>query len=220
MLLAANLCHSLLFTAMSSLGQQLKNAILAMPTVYRAVQYGVSGAAIYEQLVAEYIRPNLGDRVLDIGCGPGDLLHHLQGVTYVGFDENPDYIRFAQATFGDRGKFYCNRVSSEALQTQPSFDIVLGMAILHHLDDTEARQLFQLAGAALKSGGRFVTVDPCYVDEQSPVARWLISMDRGQYVRTKAQYLELAETAFTSIQVSIRHDRLRIPYTHIILECQ
>jgi SAM-dependent methyltransferase len=205
---------------MSALGQQVKQGLLALPAVYRTFQLVISGASAYEQLVAEYVRPQIGDRILDIGCGPADLLAYLGSVEYVGFDENSDYIKFARARFGEQGQFYCNRVSAESLQEQPTFDIVLGMAILHHLDDAEALQLFQLARSALRPGGRFVSLDACYVDGQSPIARWLISMDRGQYVRTEAEYVRLAKTAFSSIESSIRHDRMRVPYTHIILECQ
>lgn len=39
------------------------------------------------------------------------------------------------------------------------FDIVLVVGVLHHLDDTEALQLCQLAQAGLKSGGTLITLD-------------------------------------------------------------
>ncbi|RKZ63742.1 MAG: class I SAM-dependent methyltransferase, partial [Candidatus Parabeggiatoa sp. nov. 3] len=46
-----------------------------------------------------------------------------------------------------------------------------------------------------------------------------ISKDRGQNVRTQEGYLELASQVFSNITTDIRHDLLRIPYTHFILEC-
>jgi hypothetical protein len=93
------------------------------------------------------------------------------------------------------------------------------VGILHHLDDGEALQLFHLAQTALKPGGRLITLDGVFVQKQSPCARYIISKDRGQNVRTQQGYLQLASQVFSTITTSIRHDLLRIPYTHIILEC-
>jgi hypothetical protein len=87
------------------------------------------------------------------------------------------------------------------------------------LDDTEALQLFWVANAALKPGGRVITIDGCFTPDQSPSARYVLSQDRGQNVRTKEGYLQIASQVFPVVDVSIRHDLLRIPYTHIILEC-
>lgn len=197
-------------------------SILSVPACYRLLQKaiaGSSGSSGYVGFVREYVRPKPGDRVLDIGCGPGDILSSLGDVEYVGFDENPKYIESAKSRFGNRATFYCSRVSTQTLQPIASFDIVLAVAILHHLDDTEALHLCQLARAALKPGGRFISLDACYTQDQSPLARWIVSQDRGQYVRTQEGYVEIVSQVFSNIQVSIRHDRLRIPYTHIILEC-
>jgi len=51
------------------------------------------------------------------------------------------------------------------------------------------------------------------------VNRYIRPEEGGKYVRTKAAYLDLASTLFKNIHVSIHHDLIRIPYTHIIMEC-
>ena len=94
------------------------------------------------------------------------------------------------------------------------------IGVLHHLDDADAVRLFELASAALKPGGRLITYDGCFVKDQSSLAKWFISRDRGQYVRDADGYVSLASQVFTHVRVSIRHDMMRIPYTRIILECQ
>jgi hypothetical protein len=65
-----------------------------------------------------------------------------------------------------------------------------------------------------------VTVDPVFEPGQHRIARTVISRDRGQHVRTKERYAELARTAFGEVGVTVRHDLLRFPYSHCILECR
>jgi len=98
-----------------------------------------------------------------------------------------------------------------------SIDVAFICDTYHHFEypyDTMAS-----IHAALKPGGRLITLDGCYLKNQSRISRFILSKDRGKYVRTKDEYLNLASTYFKRIQVSIHHNLLRIPYTHIIMEC-
>ncbi len=194
-------------------------SILSVPIVYTTFSWLVGGSSGRTLLVNEYIRPCCGDRVLDIGCGPGDLVAYLpSGVEYIGFDASSSYIAAAKKRFGKQATFICEQVSTANIKQ--SFDIVLALGVLHHLDDAEALQLFSLAQSVLKPKGRLITLDGVYTNDQSSLARWIISKDRGQYVRTKENYVALAHQVFPNSKVSIRHNMSRIPYTHIIMECQ
>ena len=95
----------------------------------------------------------------------------------------------------------------------------MAIAILHHLDDREALSLLGFARELLRPGGRFVSLDGCYVEGQSRVARWFLRWDRGQNVRTEAGYLDLASQIFPGSSAYVRHDLMQIPYTHVILNC-
>jgi SAM-dependent methyltransferase len=196
----------------------LVNYTLAFPKVYQWIQNTLAGSAAYEEIVTEYIKPSFGDRILDIGCGPADILGYIQDVEYVGFDENQKYIESAKKKFGDRAIFYCNRIGIDNFIDTRQFNIVIAIAVLHHLNDTEALELCRIAQAALSPGGRFLTIDPCYTEAQSPIARLLIHLDRGRYVRTEKHYIEIVSSIFPEVQAYIRHDRLRVPYTHIVIE--
>ena len=143
----------------------------------------------------------------------------MPDVEYIGFDINQKYIDAAIKRHGNRGTFICKKVSRDAITESSSFDLVIAIGVLHHLNDEEATQLFELAKSVLKSTGRIITYDGCYVKEQSNIARFILSKDRGQYVRKREEYLYLASKIFTNIKATIHHDLIRIPYTHIILEC-
>ena len=196
-------------------------ALLERPALYRLFARAVGAERGRSTYVKEYVRPGVGERILDIGCDPGDILDHLPRVDYVGFDINSSYIESARNRYGTRGQFNCARVSSGPIlaDQEGTFDIVLATGVLHHLDDAEAGELFGIAARALRKGGRLVTFDGCFVDGQSRAARYLISNDRGRFVRRPEGYVGLASRVFDSVVPHIRSDLLRIPYTHIILEC-
>jgi cyclopropane fatty-acyl-phospholipid synthase-like methyltransferase len=157
--------------------------------------------------------------LLDIGCGPADILDALPpGIDYTGFDPNERYVKDAQRRFGQRGKFHCRQITTGRKEELSDFDLVLACGVLHHLDDSEVMDLFSLAKAVLNSGGRLITIDGCLVRGQSRIARLLLDQDRGQFVRTEAAYLALASKVFGSVTSHIRHDLMRIPYTHLIIE--
>jgi hypothetical protein len=91
--------------------------------------------------------------------------------------------------------------------------------VLHHLNDDYAARLFKLARRALKPCARLVTLDGCFVAGQPKLARLVVSRDRGEYVREFAEYAKLAAQVFPQVKSVVRHDLLRIPYTHVILQC-
>lgn len=193
-------------------------AVLNHPLVYRGMQWLV-GAERLRRHIARLVEPRAGLKVLDIGCGPADLLAHLPDVDYVGFDSSAHYIQAAQARFGARGRFFQEELRADSNPELGSFDCIVAVGLLHHLDDSAARRLFQIARERLAPGGRLITVDCCWDEGQHPLARWLISRDRGQNVRSRQGYAELATDIFPRTQAECRHNLLHIPYTHTLLVC-
>ncbi|MBX9585429.1 MAG: class I SAM-dependent methyltransferase [Gemmataceae bacterium] len=192
--------------------------ILAVPAVYRLFGRVVGGNA-RATFVREYLRPAAGDRVLDLGCGPGDLLAYLPPCDYVGVDLDPQYVAAARARYGDRGSFRCETAEAVAGVEPGTFDLVIASGLLHHLTDEQADATLRVAHKALRPGGRFVSLDGCFVPGQSPVARWMLRRDRGRFVRDLPGYLQLAEAVFPAVRPAVRHDLLWLPYTHAVLEC-
>jgi SAM-dependent methyltransferase len=193
-------------------------SVLAVPAAYNLWWNVVGGPAYAKVLVRDYLQPVVGTRILEIGCGPGTIVGYLPQVEYLGFDLSSKYIEMARKRF-PRAQFVCERVSQFSLAEQQSFDAVLALGIVHHLDDQEASQLFQIAYDALKSGGKLITVDGVWTDDQSSAARWFLARDRGEHVRNEVGYVNIASPVFANVRASIRHDLIRIPYSHLILEC-
>lgn len=195
------------------------HAILSKPAIYNLFQNAMGAVKVRRDFVRDFVKPTKNIRILDIGCGTAEILHCLPAdIEYWGFDISPQYIEAAKECFGSRGHFHCGLIDSEMLHAMPKFDVVLAIGVLHHLDDDEVHSLFALARAAMKDDGRMVTLDPCFSEDQNPIARFLISKDRGQNVRVAEGYRALATASFGKIKGLVRH-RAWIPYTHWVMEC-
>lgn len=192
-------------------------AILTSPFVYSTFQKLMGAEQIRSWLTENVIKPQQGMNVLDIGCGPADILEQLGKVNYWGYDISEQYIQQAKQRFGHRGNFFCKLFTKEDLNTLPKMDIIIMVGVLHHLEDSEAHHLIQLLCMLLKDGGRLITLDACYINGQNKVARFLISKDRGQNVRNQEGYLALMQDGFSYVSSQIRHQTW-IPYTHCLIE--
>ncbi|SFK97297.1 Methyltransferase domain-containing protein [Mesorhizobium albiziae] len=190
-----------------------------MPKVYTGFQDFVGARSARQRIVDDVLEIRSGDRVLDVGCGPADILAFLPQVDYLGIDYSEDYIDAARRRFGNRGRFLAADVSSLRDQGITGFDVVIALGVLHHLDDVSAKGLMRDVRDSLKPGGRFVCVDPLIEYPQNPIARLLARLDRGQFVRTREGYSELARSVFAIISVEPRRDLLRVPYSHAITRC-
>ncbi len=194
--------------------------VLSLPAGYRLLRGVVGGAKLWRTYLQEYVKPVPGEKVLDVGCGPADVLSYLPNVNYTGIDYSPEYIASAKARFASRGRFWCSDVSGVELQKERgTFDLAMATGVVHHLNDQQASDLFSLVHLALRPNGRLITFDGCYVPGQSALARWTLRNDRGKFVRTRAEYERLASAKFSRVQCHLRQDLLRIPYTHLIMRC-
>lgn len=193
--------------------------ILKFSKIYQLAQSMAGSSSFRRIFTDEYIRPRSGMRILDIGCGTAEILDFLPEVDYYGFDLSEKYIASARRHYGRRGHFEIAKVSEQAIEQLGTFDLILAIGVLHHLDDAEALQLFNLAKSGMKPDAVLITIDGCKVPGQSVVAAKIMSWDRGSYIRNEDSYRKLASQSFNHLECALRNDLLIIPFNHIIMRC-
>jgi trans-aconitate methyltransferase len=101
--------------------------------------------------VLELLAPKPAERILDLGCGDGDLTQKLTdlGCSVVGVDASPDLIEAAKALGLD-----ARLMDAQTLPFQEEFDAVFSNAVLHWIKDQD--KVLDGVRRALKPGGRFV----------------------------------------------------------------
>jgi len=198
----------------------LRSRLLKVPLVYEILTNGLGKPGGREWLVNEVIRAEPGMRVLDVGCGTANILNFLPEVTYVGIDHNPDYIAKARQVFESRGTFIAVDVNDDAFRQVGSFDRVIMLGVLHHLNDNECTRLMQSVFKCMAPTAKLITFDNALVKHQHVVARLLAKADRGRFSRSPEGYRALIETAFEIKTEVVRHDLMRVPYSHVAFVAQ
>jgi trans-aconitate methyltransferase len=99
------------------------------------------------------LAPQPGERILDLGCGPGQLTAKIAeaGAHVVGIDSSPDMIGQARQNYP---KLDFRLLNATQFNFPEEFDAVFSNAVLHWVTDAEAA--VRNIAEALRPGGRFV----------------------------------------------------------------
>jgi SAM-dependent methyltransferase len=193
------------------------HGFLRSPVVYIGLQRMLGAERVRRISLDRFVKLQEGERVLDIGCGPGHVLDYMPRVDYVGFDTEPRYIAYAKRHYSDRGHFFCEPFGRAHVTKFPPFDAILLFGIIHHVDDAAADDLLGLLAQCLSPAGRVVTIDPCFVPGQTWVTRLMAQWDRGRSVRDEQGYRGLAAKHFREVEASLIPNTGRIPSIEFVM---
>lgn len=122
------------------------------PQAWDAAAYGTTGSFVpaLGQAVLDLLAPQVGERVLDLGCGDGVLTRRIvdAGADVLGFDADAGLLDRAR----ERG-LTVRQGDGQALDYDGEFDAVFSNAALHWMPDHPA--VYAGVYRALKPGGRF-----------------------------------------------------------------
>jgi trans-aconitate methyltransferase len=107
----------------------------------------------YGEDLINWLQPKEGERILDVGCGTGELTNELSksGATIVGIDASEQMIKKAKEQFANIQFFV--KDATDFSFGEP-FDAAFSNATLHWINDQ--LKALQCIYNSLKAGGRFV----------------------------------------------------------------
>ena len=109
-------------------------------------------------LIGECVGPEARRRVLDVGCGTGQILAHLDPEAGVGVDASRRMIERAASRFADRSELTFTVMDATEVGDLEPFDAVFSCDLLEHVADWRA--VVEAMVSACKSGGTLVVITP------------------------------------------------------------
>jgi SAM-dependent methyltransferase len=136
----------------------------------------MAGADRFNRWLFERIRDELGDRVLEIGSGVGNLTRHLLSKKLVvATDVDPRHLDRLRSRFVEGERFRIAQLDAGAIDTEAlrsfNVDTVIALNVLEHVEEDE-RALSRVHDL-LPPGGRMVLVVPAFPSLYSSLDRAL-----------------------------------------------
>jgi len=137
--------------------------------------------AMYDAVAAAAVADQPSPRILELGCGTGNLTSCLlgRGAIVTALDQDPEMLAVAREKLGgDPHLTLCEMASAEIADRFPagSFDAVAGTLVLSEMSDDEQSYVLEAARGVLRPGGRLVVAD-----ESRPESAW----GRCKYAATR-----------------------------------
>ena len=192
----------------------IKN-ILNFPFMYQLLQTICLTENFRKNVITEKIKSD-NQIILDIGCGPGNMIKYLKFVKYYGFDSDKNYIDYAKNKYKECS-FFLEEFSLKSTKKIEKVDTVLLSGLLHHLSDDEIKELMSAIKLSVKKKFQIIILDPVIYEKQNSIARFLIKNDRGKFVRDEIAYLKLFKEFQLNYKHKIHHQKI-VPYTWIVSE--
>ena len=187
--------------------------ILNIPLIYHLSQKIFLADNFRKKILKKFIT-NKNFDILDIGCGPGNMIKNLSYNKYYGFDTDKRYINYAKETYQDCN-FFCEKFSLSSVKKISKVDVVILFGILHHISDKETLKLINNIHFCLKRRSKIIIIDPVFKKNQNKLAEFLIKNDRGNFVRTTDGYVKLLKKSKLNLNYKI-YDQKIVPYTYIV----
>ena len=167
--------------------------LLENPIVYTIWQKSHDRRKV--QAILNEITIKQGERILDVGCGPGIDAKLFRGKKYVGVDINEKYIDYCKRKLGMdfRTLDVCN---TESCIDESNFDWVLMNSFIHHLSDEEALKVLAGVKRNMKIGGRILVIDLLIPSKSNILGRTFAALDRGPFPRKMEEFHNLFSRYF------------------------
>jgi glycosyltransferase involved in cell wall biosynthesis len=187
----------------------------ASDKIYKEDEYGgeilgrLNRAPRFTRWMADVIRPYVGDRVLEVGAGTGNMSMHLMPRSiYWATDVNPNYLEYLVTLRSTRPYLrvaYANAMDGESFPDGQLFDTVVCLNVVEHVQDDLGA--LRNVHDVLIVGGRAIVLVPC-----GPWLYGTLDQALGHCRRyTKDQLVEVSQKAGFRVEKVLNFNRAGVP---------
>jgi len=166
---------------------------------FKSLNWGSKASQQLRFKILAEIGFNVGDTVLDVGCGLGDLWQWLdenqQTVSYTGVDITPEMVKRASKRFPDIN-FIESSISENHFQKYDEFDFVVASGIFAHRQNNPVEFFHQTILNMYKKSKKGVAFN-C-------LSSWLEDQEEGEFYADPLETVEYCRSI--SKKIVLRHD--------------
>lgn len=171
---------------------KLVHRLLSIPLIFDLQEFICNDYDSVRNEFMEYFSKD-GLKILDVGCGTGisaRSIVDMDSQSYTGIELVPEYAALA-AKRNPKGKVLTMDATKMNFPAR-NFDVILFLAVWHHMDDQVVRDSLNNAKRVLKPGGVVLVAEPLFT-----LKHWystiMLKRDRGGHIRSRDGYLALTK---------------------------
>jgi ubiquinone/menaquinone biosynthesis C-methylase UbiE len=131
--------------------------------IYQWLRHVIGLGKIHKAIIAESDFAE-GDKVIDVGCGPGMLLGTIyesfgEKIEYMGIDPDEKMLRYAQKTYGHTSIKFKRAFANHLPSVQDYYSHVLCVVSFHHFPKGEWKESLDELIRVLAPGGKLIIVE-------------------------------------------------------------
>jgi len=160
------------------------------PKVFNFIRHRIHHNFVVEKrIISEELSPKKGDRILDVGCGTGDLADAFSICDYVGIDLSQEYVDTASELH--KGQF--KQMDARRLEfTNEEFDMIFVYGLFHHLSDKDTKSVLSEIERVVKKNGKILILEDIPTRSKLNFYGKLVHyLDRGAFIRPVEEWERL-----------------------------
>jgi len=164
--------------------ERIVQTLTSSPVMYDICQVVLEGD--YHTAITETVDQTGDEKILEIGCGTGYFGQFFNN--YTGVDIDPAYIAGAKRQYESATRKFLVGDATALDFPDKSFDKVVVINVIHHLNDDETRAAL---GEAKRLAKKYVYIFDMSTDRVSFITPLLLSLDNGKFIRPLEEQLKL-----------------------------
>ncbi len=148
----------------------------------------------YEKSLIDSVFDLSNKKILDFGCGTGSQAVFFEPKLYYGVDIDEKRIQAARKNFPKHLFFLQNE--NKIKFEDNFFDVILAIAVLHHISDKKLSFYIDEFCRILKKDGVIISVEPCIFPKSNLRNKLMKFFDQGKFIRTEKEYKSFFDKRF------------------------